>query len=150
MDGSPRKFLNSEKINNLGFKPEVSLKAGLIKTYQDYIKGNANFKKIFNLLTSYEKKNALLLIIMIIITALLDMIGVVSILPFMAVLSNPSLIETNIFLNKMFQTSLKIGVENNQQFLFALGVISFLMLVTSLVFKALANYIQIRFVQMLQ
>ena len=109
-----------------------------------------NFKKIFNLLTSYEKKNALLLIIMIIITALLDMIGVVSILPFMAVLSNPSLIETNIFLNKMFQTSLKIGVENNQQFLFALGVISFLMLVTSLVFKALANYIQIRFVQMRQ
>ncbi len=38
LDGSPRKFLNSEKINNLGFKPEVSLKAGLIKTYQDYIK----------------------------------------------------------------------------------------------------------------
>tara|TARA_B110000259_G_C14016441_1_gene401480 strand:- start:148 stop:1104 length:957 start_codon:yes stop_codon:yes gene_type:complete len=38
LDGSPRKFLNSERINDLGFKPAVSLKAGLIKTYQDYIK----------------------------------------------------------------------------------------------------------------
>ena len=38
LDGSPRKFLNSERINDLGFKPAVSLKAGLIKSYQDYIK----------------------------------------------------------------------------------------------------------------
>ena len=38
LDGSVRKFLNSERINNLGFKPAVSLKMGLIKTYQDYIK----------------------------------------------------------------------------------------------------------------
>ena len=68
-----------------------------------------NFKKIFNLLTSYEKKNALLLIIMIIITALLDMIGVVSILPFMAVLSNPSLIETNIFLIRCFKPHSKLS-----------------------------------------
>ena len=37
-DGSPRKFLDSKRINNLGFKPEISLKEGLIKTYQDYIK----------------------------------------------------------------------------------------------------------------
>jgi len=109
-----------------------------------------NFKKIFNLLTIYEKKRAILLVIMIIITALLDMIGVVSILPFMAVLSNPDLIEANFILNKMFHTSLIIGVENNQQFLFALGIISFVLLVTSLVFKALANYIQVRFVQMRQ
>jgi len=37
-DGSPRKFLDSKRINNLGFKPEISLKEGLIKTYHDYIK----------------------------------------------------------------------------------------------------------------
>ena len=34
---------------------------------------------------------------MIYIMALLDMIGVASILPFIAVLTNPSLIETNYF-----------------------------------------------------
>ena len=37
-DGSPRKLLNSERINKLGFKPKTDLKEGLIKTYQDYIK----------------------------------------------------------------------------------------------------------------
>jgi GDP-L-fucose synthase len=38
-DGSPRKLLNSERINKLGFKSKTGLKEGLIKTYQDYIKG---------------------------------------------------------------------------------------------------------------
>ena len=37
-DGSTRKFLDSERIKNLGFKPKISLKEGLIKTYQDYTK----------------------------------------------------------------------------------------------------------------
>ncbi len=37
-DGSPRKFLDSKRINSLGFKPKITLKEGLIKTYQDYTK----------------------------------------------------------------------------------------------------------------
>ena len=37
-DGTPRKFLDSERINNLGFKPKITLKEGLTKTYQDYTK----------------------------------------------------------------------------------------------------------------
>jgi GDP-L-fucose synthase len=37
-DGSPRKLLDSKKINNLGFKSEISLKEGLIKTYKAFIK----------------------------------------------------------------------------------------------------------------
>jgi GDP-L-fucose synthase len=41
-DGSVKKLLDSERINNLGFKPEMSLKEGLIKTYHDHIKHNVN------------------------------------------------------------------------------------------------------------
>ena len=37
-DGSPRKFLDCKRLNNLGFKPEISLRDGLIETYKDYIK----------------------------------------------------------------------------------------------------------------
>ena len=37
-DGSFKKDLDSTIINNFGFKPEISLKDGLIKTYQAYIK----------------------------------------------------------------------------------------------------------------
>jgi GDP-L-fucose synthase len=42
-DGNPRKLLDSERIKNLGFNAKVSLKEGLIKTYQDY-KKNFNEK----------------------------------------------------------------------------------------------------------
>ena len=80
--------------------------------------------------------------------ALLDMIGVASILPFMAVLTNPSIVETNFFLNSMFEFSKIIGIENNQQFLFALGILVFIILLLSLLFKAFTTYFQVRFVMM--
>ena len=67
--------------------------------------------------------------------ALLDMMGVASILPFMAVLSNPDIIETNMIYNKMYETSMIFGVETVQQFIFALGVLLFILLVTSISFK---------------
>jgi len=106
------------------------------------------FKKLLFLLSLAERKRAILLLIMIIFMALLDMIGVASILPFMAILSNPNLIETNIILNTAFQASSKFGVETDQQFLFLLGGIMFALLIISLLFKALTNYVQIRFVFM--
>tara|TARA_X000000950_G_scaffold289442_1_gene413526 strand:- start:4293 stop:6065 length:1773 start_codon:yes stop_codon:yes gene_type:complete len=106
------------------------------------------FKKLLFLLSFDERKQAALLLLMILIMAFLDMIGVASILPFMAVLTNPSLIETNVILNYMFQFSYIFGVENNQQFLFVLGILVFIILVTSLIFRALTTYVQVRFVQM--
>ena len=106
------------------------------------------FKKLLFLLTPHERKRAGLLLIMIIIMASLDMIGIASILPFMAVLSNPGLIETNVILNTIFKASSVFGVETNQQFLFASGFLVFILLITSLTFKALTTYAQIRFVQM--
>ena len=106
------------------------------------------FKKLFILLNVHERKQASLLLIMIVIMAFLDMIGVASILPFMAVLTNPSLIETNLILNSMFQTSNVLGVKTNQEFIFFLGVLVFVLLIISLTFKALTTYVQVRFVQM--
>ena len=80
--------------------------------------------------------------------ALLDMIGVASILPFMTVLTNPDLVETNYLINSLFKFSNIFGVKTNQQFLFAMGIFVFLLLVISLMFKALTNYTQVRFVSM--
>lgn len=108
------------------------------------------FKKILYLLSPRERKSALLLLIMITVMALLDTIGVASILPFIAVLTNPDIIETNVILSKAFQASSKFGIETSSQFLFALGVFVFLLLVISLTFKAITTYAQTRFVQMRQ
>lgn len=106
------------------------------------------FKKLLFLLTPRERKNALLLLFLIIIMAILDMIGVASILPFMAVLTNPSLIETNSILQSGYRISAIFGIQNQQQFLFFLGIIVFILLVISLLFKSLTTYAQVRFVQM--
>ena len=105
-------------------------------------------KKLLFLLGPNERKQAGLLLMMIILMALLDMVGVASILPFIAVLTNPNLIETNSTLNFMFQISSRFGVENDQQFLFALGVLVFLTLIISLSFKAITNYMLVKFVKM--
>ena len=106
------------------------------------------YKKLLFLLSHSERKNAVFLLLIILIMALLDMMGVASILPFMAVLTNPDIVETNSFLNNIFQISKNIGVENKQQFLFSLGIVVFTLLVFSLIFKALTNYLQVRFVQL--
>ena len=105
-------------------------------------------QKFLILLSKHERKNALILLFLILIMAFLDMIGVASILPFMAVLTNPSVVETNVILNKMFQISKLFGIENNDQFLYFLGVTVFILLIFSLAFKAFTTYVQLRFVNM--
>ena len=104
--------------------------------------------KILSLLSSHERKLAFILLLMILAMAIVDMIGVASILPFITVLTNPELIESNIILNSMFKFFMRFGIENDQQFLFALGLIVFIILVTSLIFKAVTTYFQFRFAQM--
>ena len=72
--------------------------------------------KIISLLTPNEQRKAVLLFFMILVMALLDMMGVASILPFMTVLVNPEIIETNSILNKIFYASKIFGIENSQEF----------------------------------
>lgn len=105
-------------------------------------------KKLFDLLTSSERKRTGVLLIMVLIMAFFDMLGVASILPFIAVLASPDIIETNKSLNSAFTLSNYIGIKTKEQFLFALGLLVFLLLVFSLAFKALTIYAQTRFALM--
>ena len=108
----------------------------------------SNIKKILLLLSKKEKKKFSLLIFFIFIMAFLEMIGVASILPFIAVLANPSLIESNLILNQLFQISNSYGVENQKQFIFILGILVFILLIFSQSFKVFTSFLQIQFVQM--
>ena len=107
-----------------------------------------NFRKVFDLLSSSERNKVFYLLLMIIIMALLETLGVASILPFIAVLTNPELIQTNLLINKIFTYSEILGVETNQQFLFFLGLSVFFILVFSLIFKTFLIYFQLRFSSM--
>ena len=106
------------------------------------------YKKLLYLLLPNERKQGIVLILMFLLMAILDMIGVASIMPFIYVISNPGIIENNSIINSAFQTSKLIGVETVQEFLFLSGIIFFILLLISLSFKALTTYVQTRFTQM--
>ena len=107
-------------------------------------------KKLLFLLDQNQRKKLTILMMMILIMALLDAIGVASILPFVAVITNESIIETNFAISKVYEFSKIFGIENNKEFLFFLGLFVFFLLVFSLIFKAITIYKKINFVQMSQ
>ena len=61
------------------------------------------------------------------------MMGIASILPFIAVLSNPSIVETNIYLNNFYQFLNGIGLKSIDEFIcirwpcfFVIDIINFI------------------------
>ena len=105
-------------------------------------------RKLLDLLSPAERQRAVVLMIMMLVMAFLDMLGVASILPFIAVLANPALVETNPILSWAYQFSANLGVGSADQFLFLLGLLVFVLLVFSLTFKALTTYAQTHFALM--
>jgi len=102
-------------------------------------------RQLLDLLSPSERRRAALLLGMMLIMALLDMIGVASIMPFMAVLASPEIIETNAVLSALYT---RLGFTDPQHFLFLLGSLVFVLLVFSLAFKALTTYAQLRFLHL--
>lgn len=101
-----------------------------------------SLSKLIYFLSPHERYRALLIFAMMIFTALLDMIGVASIMPFMAVLAKPQIIQESPWLARLFQ-ELEFGSSLN--FLLFLGFCVFFLLVMSLLFKALTTYYMLRF-----
>ena len=106
------------------------------------------FAQTFGLLTPPERRRALLLLLMTLVVALFDTLGVASIMPFIAVLADPQLVEVNLTLSMVFQAASVFGIVTVEQFLFAIGVFVFLILVLSLALKALTTFVQVRFALM--
>lgn len=106
--------------------------------------------KFKDILSSHEHKRVILLIFFVLIMAFFEMLGLASILPFIAVLSNPDVVETNEKLNGIFQFVKMYGVDTNDQFLLLLGIIVFALFIASICFRALTSYLQVRFFSMCQ
>ena len=102
-------------------------------------------RKVLALLSPKERKEAYLLLVMILVMAFLDVVGIASIMPFMAVVANPDVIQSNEWLN-MIYTWLEFS--DPKRFLFFLGIAVFLFLVVSVSFKAITNWAITHFTQM--
>lgn len=98
-------------------------------------------KKLLDLLTPSECKRAGILPGLILTMALLDMIGMASI---MAVLAK----RTNAVIKTAYAASSHLGIDTTGQFLFLLGMLFFVLLLVSPAFKALTTHTQLRFILM--
>ena len=105
-------------------------------------------KKILYILTKKERKGAVYLLIMVLVMALIEMLGIASIMPFIALLTNPEIINTNSFINFAYQKASIIGIKNEHEFLIAVGIFVFSLLITSISFKALTTYFQTRYIKL--
>ena len=93
--------------------------------------------KLRILFTVNERKYVALLFLGILIMGLLEVVGVASIAPFMAVVSNPDVIHENNYLSASFQY---FDFSSDSQFLVALGVTVLVVLIISNGFSAFMNW----------
>lgn len=101
--------------------------------------------KSLSLLSAVEKRKLLGIAIVGVISALLEVVGVASIMPFMALVSNAKLIETNRYLHWGYDT---FGFTSPNRYLIALGVGSFVALIFSNAFRAMTTWISLHFSHM--
>ena len=98
--------------------------------------------KILDLLSAKEKKQLYLIFASLVNMAFIEMAGIASIMPFMAVVANQDLIRTNRWIKFFYDF---FNFTSLHSFLFFLGSLVLGMLVFSNIFKALTTWLTLRF-----
>jgi ATP-binding cassette, subfamily B, bacterial PglK len=100
-------------------------------------------KKIYSLLSIKERKQFFLLVFVVILVGLIEVAGIASIMPFMAVVANPEVVESNRYLYWAYQF---LGFTSTNDFLVFLGFLVFLTLLVSNTIKTFALYFELNFI----
>jgi len=103
------------------------------------------YKKICFLFDQIEKKRALSLLFLMTLMSLFEVIGIGFILPFLTVLGDPEVINTNIYLNSIYRY---FDFKDTNSFLIFLGLCAFIILLCSGILKSITLYVQFRFSNM--
>jgi ATP-binding cassette, subfamily B, bacterial PglK len=102
----------------------------------------ATYRKILDLLDRRERRQFALLMLMILAMGLLEVAGVASILPFLAVLADPQIIHERDLLSTVYH---QVGFQSEQAFLAFFGGMVFTLVFFGLAFKSLTLYQLVRF-----
>ena len=103
------------------------------------------YRKLFSLLDRRERKQFYIVCAMILVMGLFDMAGVAVILPFLRVVTDPSIIESSTRLSGIYDW---LAPSSMQNFLIFLGAIVLVVLLISLLVKVATMYAVARFSQM--
>src|SRR5690349_13611911 len=104
-----------------------------------------SIREILGLLSKGERRRGLLVLLMSIAMAFIETVSVAAVMPFLAVLGNPAVVESNPLLAWLRRAG---GFTSIQGFLFALGMAAFAIVIGASVFRAVAQYVMFRFVNM--
>ena len=85
-------------------------------------------KQLFSLLSPKQQKKFLLLQLLVILAAFGEILGVVSIVPFMSLVADTSLLNENNYLSSVFELS---GIDSELNFVFSIGIFVLIMLILS-------------------
>ena len=103
---------------------------------------NKVYHALIEILDNRERKLGYYVLLLTIVVAFIEVLGVASIMPFMAVLTNPDVITTNVLLAFLYNT---LNFQNTEDFMHFLGICVFVFLVGSTFLKALVVWVQVYF-----
>ncbi len=97
------------------------------------------------LLTAHERRRAIQVFVLMLLMALVEALGIVSIMPFVAVLANAEIVTKNYYLSAVYNY---FGFTNPDIFLIFLGLGTLSVFLTGLVLKAATVYASLRYTNM--
>lgn len=107
----------------------------------------SDLKKIWAILTRHERRRTVVMLVLVILMALAETVGVVSIMPFLSVLARPDMVQDNAALAWLYD---KFAFDSYQDFITALGIASIVLVVGSSAFKTITLHLVNRFTFLLR
>lgn len=101
-----------------------------------------SLEQLWQILSPLDKRKVIYVFILVMGMAFIESAGVISIMPFLAVLSNPNVVESNSYLKQLYDFT---GAANKQNFILYLGFLSLFIVVCSTIFKIVTQYAVNRF-----
>ena len=105
----------------------------------------SDLKAVWFLFTPRERRKASFMLVLVILMAGAETLGVLSIMPFLTVVSRPEVMHENELLQAAYRW---LGFENEREFAIALGLLSILTVVLSSAFKTVTLHLINRFVHL--
>lgn len=109
-----------------------------------------NIWKAIALLTSRERKFGAIVLMLVMGMALLEAIGIASVMPFLALLGDPQILDTNTILKAFYNRAQGFGINTPTDFLILLGIGAFVVTIFSAAYRAATQYTMSRYVEMLR
>ncbi len=104
-----------------------------------------NIRKLLNLFSQKERKQLVIMTFLILIMAMLEVVGVGAIGPFMTVAADPSVIQSNDLLSRVYTA---LGIEDVRYFIAAMGIVFFVIIFSTNAFTTVVMFFLHRWTNM--